>query len=497
MIKTTFYSLLLGLLMACGPSKKTELAWSKSLYQIGSQSSPKATDLNGDGILDIVMGAGTEELAPSDQGVVALDGKTGELIWQQSATAQIVGSAKFYDISGDGVDDIFIGGRNHNLMALDGTNGEIIWKYEYTFEDDPILQYARYNFYNSTLVPDQNADGHPDLLTVNGGNWDALPGSSEDRFPGVLMLLDLKSGNVLAADTMPDGQESYMSPLCFTQPGSKDATVIFGTGGETMSGSLYQTTLTDLKAEKLNEATVLASEQGHGFIAPPVIADVTRDGYYDIITATHASQLHAIDGKNLDTIWKRSFPQMECSNGFAVGQFTGDASPDFLAIMSKGTWPDYTVGMQVVLDGKDGSIAYQDSIGCFSLSSPVVYDINNDGWDEAILSIGEYDCATQLTEDVRSPATISSQLVVLDFARDRQQVLDRTVGFKNFYSTPWIGDLDQDDYLDIVYPQYYNADDLFRFLGMTVKRVSTGIRMRGPMLWGEYMGANGQSVYPS
>ncbi|MEM8969204.1 MAG: VCBS repeat-containing protein, partial [Bacteroidota bacterium] len=240
----------------------------------------------------------------------------------------------------------------------------------------------------------------------------------------------------------------------------------------------------------------LASEETHGFIAPPVIADITQDGYLDIIVASHASQVHAINGNTLETIWNRSFPQMECSSGFAVGQFTGDNTPDFLAIMSQGTWPDYTIATQVVLNGKDGTIAYQDSIGCFSLTSPVVYDINNDGWDEAILSIGEYDCATQLTEDVRSPATMNSQLVVLDFAHDRQQVLDKTEGFKNFYSTPWLGDLDQDNYLDVVYPQYYNANDLFRFLGMTVKRLDMGTPMKKPVLWGEYMGSDGRGVFP-
>ncbi|MEM8968293.1 MAG: PQQ-binding-like beta-propeller repeat protein, partial [Bacteroidota bacterium] len=300
MIKTTIYSLLLGLLVACSQSRDARLLWSQSLYQIGSQSSPKTTDLNGDGVLDIVMGAGTEEIALTDYGVVALDGKSGELLWQQDATASIVGSATFYDVTGDGVDDIFIGGRNHNLMALNGTDGEFIWKYEYKFEDDSILQYARYNFYNNTLVPDQNNDGYPDLLTVNGGNWDALPGSTDDRFPGVLMLFDLQSGNILAADTMPDGQESYMSPLCFSQPDSEEAKVIFGTGGETAGGNLYQTTLADLKARKLKNATVLASEETHGFIAPPVIADITQDGYLDIIVASHASQVHAINGNTLE-----------------------------------------------------------------------------------------------------------------------------------------------------------------------------------------------------
>ncbi len=496
-IKTAIYLLLLGLLMACNQSKDAKLLWSKSLYQIGSQSSPKATDLNGDGTLDIVMGAGTEEIASTEYGVIALDGKTGELLWQQSATASIVGSATFYDITGDSIDDVFIGGRNNNLMALDGANGEVIWKYEYIFEDDSILQYARYNFYNSTLVPDQNNDGHPDLLTVNGGNWDALPGSTSDRFPGVLMLLDTQSGSILAADTMPDGQESYMSPLYFTQPDREEGNIIFGTGGETAGGNLYQTTLSDLKVQRLKNATVLVSEETHGFIAPPVITDITQDGHYDIIVASHASQIHAIDGKTLESVWTHSFPQMECSNSFAVGQFTGDATPDFLAIMSRGTWPDYTIATQVVLNGKDGTIAYQDSIGCFSLTSPVVYDINNDGLDEAILSIGEYDCATQLTEEVRSPATIRNQLVAIDFSRNKYQVIAQNEGFKNFYSTPWLGDLDQDNYLDVVYPQYYNANDLFRFLGMTVKRLDVGIPMKKPVLWGEYMGTDGNSVFPS
>ncbi|MGB3585586.1 MAG: PQQ-binding-like beta-propeller repeat protein [Tunicatimonas sp.] len=496
-IKTATYFLFSGLLVACSQSREAKLLWSKSLYQIGSQSSPKATDLNGDGTLDIVFGAGTEEIASTEYGVVALDGKTGELLWQQSATASIVGSATFYDITGDSIDDIFIGGRNHNLMALNGANGEVIWKYEYVFEDDSILQYARYNFYNSTLVPDQNNDGHPDLLTVNGGNWDALPGSINDRFPGVLMLLDLQSGTILAADTMPDGQESYMSPLYFTQPDRTEGSIIFGTGGETAGGHLYQATLADLKAQRLQNATVLVSEETHGFIAPPVVTDITQDGYFDIVIASHASQVHAVDGKTMESIWTRSFPQMECSSGFAVGQFTGDATPDFLAIMSQGTWPDYTIATQVVLNGKDGTIAYQDSIGCFSLTSPVVYDINNDGLDEAILSVGDYDCAFQLSEEVRSPATINTQLVAIDFSRNQYQVIDQSEGFKNFYSTPWLGDLDQDNYLDVVYPQYYNANDLFRFLGMTVKRLDTGIRMNKPVLWGEYMGINGKSVFPS
>src|SRR5205085_6736867 len=94
------------------------------------------------------------------------------------------------------------------------------------------------------------------------------PYQTRNRFPGVLMLLDTKTGDVIAADTMPDGKESYMTPLCFGQPGSNELNILFGTGGETINGSLYISDMSHLKSKKLSEAKVIAAETGHGFIAP-------------------------------------------------------------------------------------------------------------------------------------------------------------------------------------------------------------------------------------
>jgi len=482
-------------LSAC-TTKKTELAWKTSFYKVGTLSSPRAADLNGDGTLDIVIGAGEAEIADTEQGIIALNGADGSVLWQHPADAHIVGSAVFHDITGDGAPDVFIGGRKHNLKALDGRTGAPIWQYEYRYEGDPVLEYARYNFYNSTLVPDQDDDGYPDLLTVNGGNWDALPGSTEDRFPGVLMLFSLQTGAVIAADTMPDGRESYLSPLCFTQPGSDELQILFGTGGETISGGLYLTSLNELKNRNLAGATLLASESGHGFIAPPVVADISGDGQYDIIAVSHAARVQAIDGQTLQPLWEQRFPGMEASNSLAVGQFTGDDTPDFLAVMNEGVWPQYYNTLQVVIDGADGSIAYRDNIGCFSLASPVVYDLDKDGRDEAILSINDYYCDLEFSEEVLSPDSINNQLIFLNFNDPVPQVIDRTEGFRNIYSTPWIGDLDDDGYLDIVYCQNFNPNDLYRYLGLQVKRISTSIRMRTPPGWGEYMGPAGRGAYP-
>lgn len=489
-----YLTLCLLALFACS-HKKTELAWQQSFYQIGSQSSPRAADLNADGVLDIVMGAGRQEMGYVEQAVLALDGNTGNLLWQQEADAHMVGSAIFMDINGDGTQDVFIGGRKHNLMALDGKSGEILWKYEFIFENDPVLQFARFNFYNSSFVPDQNGDGLPDLLTINGGNWDALPGDSSERYPGVLMLLDAASGAVLAADTVTDGKESYMSPLCWQSPGSGKVQIIFGTGGETIGGKLYLTSLEDLKAGKLSRAKAIASEDTHGFIAPPVLADISRDGVPDIIAISHAGRAWAIDGQTLQPIWSQRFEGLESSNSFAVGYFNEDGVPDFFTMLSRGTWPEYAAATQVLLDGRDGHVIYREEAGCFNLSSPVAYDMDHDGYDEALFSVNDYDCGFQLTEEIRSPEKINTHLLMLDFQEQRSQIIDQAAGFKNIYSTPWLGDLDADDYLDIVYPQYYNPDDLFQFMGMTIKRISTSIVMGEAPRWGEYMGAQGKGFF--
>jgi outer membrane protein assembly factor BamB len=487
--------LLLIFFGSCRPKKKeAELIWDSTFPRIGSQSSPRAVNLNGDDVLDFVMGAGLNEYQPSDKGIIALDGKTGQLLWQQKASDQVYGSATFYDVDGDGIKDVFIGGRSPQFKALSGKNGQVIWEFDATkHENDPILKNARFNFNNSILVPDQNGDGLLDLLTANGGNSKANPNSEENRFPGVLMIIDSKTGNIIAADTMPDGKESYMSPISLKQAGQNDPTIIFGSGGETISGNLYAAKLSDLLNQKLSNARVIASETGHGFIAPPTIADITNDGYPDIVAISHGSTAFAVDGKAHSLLWKKRIENSECSNSFAVGYFTDDDVPDFFTFVSKGQWPNSTGSLQVMLDGKDGELRYIDSLGCTGFSSPVVYDINGDGVDEAIISINEYDCSLGFAG--KSPNVMKSKLIAVNFRNHSFQTIDESPDFKNVFSTPWIGDIDSDGYLDIVHCQYYHRGSILAFLGMRLKRIDTSVKISKDVVWGAYMGSNGESTF--
>jgi hypothetical protein len=488
------FALFLSACSSTPEKKQSVLVWNKNLPVIGSQSSPRTADLNKDGILDIVIGAGKNEFQQSDMGILAFDGRSGEVLWKQKSVDQVYGSATFCDINEDGVKDIFIGGRSPQFKALDGKTGAVLWDYNYQrYKNDPIMQYARYNFNNNVLVPDQNNDGVADLLTINGGNALAQPNTTKDRYPAVLMLLDSKTGNVIAADTMPDGKESYITPLCFSQPSSKEVFILFGTGGETIDGNLYLSTVSQLVSKKLPAAKVIASEKGHGFIAPATLADITEDGYLDIIAISHGSKAIAIDGKYIHVLWTRSFAGTECSNSLAAGYFNADNIPDFFTFVSKGQWPNSTGSIQIMLNGKDGSVEYLDSIGCTGFSSPVVYDLDNDGRDEAIINVNDFDCSLGYAS--RSPSVMENRLLAIDFTEKSVQTLDQAKGFKNIFSTPWMGDLDNDGYLDIVYCQYYHHSDLLSFLGMTIKRIDTPVKIKKAVVWGSYLGSNADGIF--
>jgi len=183
----------------------------------------------------------------------------------------------------------------------------------------------------------------------------------------------------------------------------------------------------------------------------------------------------------------------ECSNSFAVGYFTGDDVPDFFTFVSSGQWPNSTGSKQIMIDGKTGAVAYTNTIGCTGYSSPVVFDMNGDGRDEAIISVNEFDCTVGFA--AKPPAVMENKLIAIDFSDNETQIIDQTQGFKNIFSTPWIGDLDNDGYLDLVHCQYYHHGDLLLFLGMRVKRIATPVRVDHAPVWGAYMGSSGDGVF--
>jgi len=478
-------------LLACNQEKKNS-SWQLHLHGQGTASSPRLSDLNQDGILDIVLGVGGTENVPNDTAVIALDGADGTLLWHVPGRNQIVGSAIFKDISGDKVPDVFIGGRTGELMCINGNNGKVIWRFYPLEAKQKPAEVGIYNFYNPQFTHDLDRDGHEDLLIANGGNY-LIKAYDPNRPAGKLMVVSSATGKVLTEAQVPDGKETYMSPVKADLRHNGAEEIIFGTGGETIGGKLYRVNLQDLFRNDLSRAVVLAESKNKGFISPPVIADITQDGILDIIANAVDGKTIAIDGATNKILWETIFRGTELYSSPAIGFFNADSIPDFFINGGLGVWPHIRESTQCLINGKNGKIESQTNSGSFMYASPVVTDYNHDGFDDVLMNINLS----------RSPVTYrriaSSQLYIFDFHQNTRYPIGDTLAGSNIACTSWIGDVDKDGKLDIISSTIKlagrNSNDIDQPSDLRIFRLKTDVAVNSEVKWSAYMGKNYDGIF--
>ncbi|MEZ5040733.1 MAG: PQQ-binding-like beta-propeller repeat protein [Saprospiraceae bacterium] len=462
--------------------------WTKTLPGVGTFSSPRIADLNGDKVGDIIMGAGRQEFHSCDSAVIALDGRDGTLLWKVSAKDQVFGSAALHDINGDGVLDPVIGGRSAELIAINGATGEVIWRFSAKELKNNKDKKGWFNFYNPQFIPDQDNDGVDDILVSNGGNVMAEP-YDPNRPAGYLVVFSGKNGALLARAEMPDGKEIYMSLTVSKIPGLDDYEVVFGTGGETIGGHLYCGQLSDIMKGDLSKAILLDSSENRGYIGPAARVDITSDGITDIIVNAVNGRLLAFDGSDHQLIWEVVRPNTESYSSIAVGYFTEDTIPDFFVSYAQGVWPKLDWNTQFMVDGKKGTIEFVDSLGYNQILTPVVLDWDNDGRDEVLMSIN-----FQEIDEIYQKFFYNT-IAIVDFKTKEVLQLGEAYEGNNFSSTPWIGDLDGNGRLDIIYCHATNLRHTYTFDGFQVHRIATDLPLLKPIRWGAYQGSQYDGVF--
>jgi outer membrane protein assembly factor BamB len=456
------------------PTMAQTTVWESFLSGPGTFASPRTWDLNQDGIKDIVIGDGND--IDSIGNLTALNGIDGTILWHVSRGGELYASAQFLKVNGDNYYDVIIGGRVANLFCVDGLTGDLIWEFD-TTQSSPGGE-GWLQFYEPQTVNDITGDGLRDLIVINGGDPTALSGQ-QIRKPGHLLLLDASSGTVLHQAVMPDSAESYSSLALIEGSGPDQTYIYFGSGGETVAGSLWRATLTQLLNDDITAADELITDNFKGFIAPPVLADLTSDNVLDIVGASFGGMISLVNGATLDVEWSFYDPGLETYGVPAIGDFNGDGQLDVACSLNHGIWTQYDFAVQLMLNGANGSTLRSDSIG-LQIISPLAYDIDGDGKDEVIMSYNIFPDSTGAGEV--GQAIINYETGI--------QTMFANPGNTNVASTPCLDDLDSDGDLELI--EIHSQDPN---LGFVVKVWNTGFQVIDPLRWTAYRGTYFDCIY--
>jgi hypothetical protein len=474
-----FKSLLLLLVLSL-----TSLIWGQNWQaftdSIPTLSSPRACDLNNDGIKDIVLGGGTDGVA-SNNGIMAYNGLNGNLLWKRASRNEVFGSAIFMDITNDGIKDVFMVGRQAQLLAINGANGNLLWDY-FPYNTNP-ADSGLYNFYNPQFIADVTGDGLQDILVANGGDH-AAPVWVTNRPPGHLMVVNSLNGQLVAKAVVPDSAETYCSALVADVQGNGNQWILYGTGGETLGGSFWVCPLTLLLNNTLSGSIPLLTDPNLGYIAPASLIK-TAGNTYDIIVQSYGGKVTKIKGADWTQQWSYDLPNTESSAEPVIGNFTGNFVPDVFLSLAKGTSSSYTDYYQVLLDGATGQEVLKDSIGQLQFASGNAIDLNNDGRDEAIVSV-----------NYMQGGSWKHRLEVFDFVANTINPLTPYQSGVNIGSTPLFTNLDNDAALDLVYVVKKDSLNPMGWKGIYLNRVElTSVFPNAGLAWGSYLGTMNNGVY--
>ncbi len=467
------------------PTNEFENIW-EITGEYNTFSSPHAADLNGDNILDIVIGTGME--IPAKGSIVAIDGNDGNILWNIETGQEMFSSAQFKDLDNDGELDVLLGGRGHQLKAIDGQSGDLIW----SFDSNSSERENWYQFYTGQFINDIDNDGVFDWLTSNGGDPTKAP--NQERENGYIMILSGASGEILGVANTPDNMETYMSPVVYNPHPSRETQILFGTGGETWQGSLWSTSIDAILNGDISNATEIVSPSNDiekGLISTPIILDLTNDEVLDIVVTMFDGRTIAINCNDFSKIWQVDAKEY-AENGTAentetwatpaAGYFSEDSTPDIFVHYTIGEWPQYTSFWTAQIDGATGTVSWMEETKHISAASPLALDLNGDNLDEVIMIRG----MVEFNENDPATPELSHEVLIWNPCDNSNSLIFNRAGIS--IASPLITDLDNDGDLEMI----TTSSSSFDSPTGTWKMYRTDLNIPSPtsITWGAYMGNN-------
>ena len=162
--------------------------WKHGFYKMELEQIDVNYDYNGDGFPDVLLalGSATYYSCAQPKNVYCLNGKDGSTLWRASTSHCAYSVKGIEDITGDGKPDAIAGTSTHDtypsaVYALDGTSGNTVWNHEASSRPLSFLQ-----------IKDVTGDSIRDLVAAEDG-VDAWGGTTS------LTRIDAANGNAMCS----------------------------------------------------------------------------------------------------------------------------------------------------------------------------------------------------------------------------------------------------------------------------------------------------------
>ena len=351
----------------------------------GVNSSPAAGDIDGDGRPEVVVGSGLPR-ATDQVGALNRIEHDGRLTWALAAgdvvtcpadapscgfrSPPVHSTPALGDVSRDGAADISFG--TLGLTSLWSVRADSSARPGFPFYSDDTI-------FSSPALHDVDADGTTDLII----GTDATPGPPVDHQGGVLRAM---RGDGSQIWEFRANEIFRSSPAIGDVDGDGRPEVVIGTGDyySARGAGSDHTKVFVLDMQGRLERTI----ETHGNTsAAPALADTTGDGRLDIVIGTgtrnqpvDGGRIQSFDGATgirvLNTF--AGAVREDIVGGVSTADVDGDGRQDVLAATGSGVY---------VRSGRDGSLLAQINVGQVSYqNTPTVTDVDADGRLDVLLA---------------------------------------------------------------------------------------------------------------
>ncbi len=415
--------------------------WDFRLPRVGF-ASPLAVDLDGDGVLDVVAGAGPWGLVdnredPRTRDLVALRGSDGAMLWTLETGATDASPAAA-DLDGDGDVELVTGLREQGHLRVLGLDGS------------QRSTHALQNWVHTPALADADGDGSLEIFVVAGGQEDhskeTEPGDPGGR--GKAGRVTAHRGHdlgVLWSADLP--MDAYSSPAVGPLGHGGRLAVVYGMGGEMAFGG-------GVFARDAVTGDLLWSEETRtGVVASPALANLDGDDRADVVFVEWWGMVHARSAQG-DVLWDAqthhlafTSPALAYLNDddrhdvVVTGMRRSDHHEDSFEFLvnGEGALSYASEGLIRAYDGATGEILWSRSVSG-APGTPVTADLTDDGDAEVIVVV------------------FNGKKGVLGADGGRLLVLDGTNGktlanrqlISGAAATPTVTDIDHDGYPDII-----------------------------------------------